>query len=59
VAEATVIFADPLKLTPPIVRAVCNVVAVEAFPVNAPTNVVEVIGVAPAGAEISADSSPA
>ena len=26
-------FADPLKLTPPMVRAVCSVVAVAAFPV--------------------------
>jgi hypothetical protein len=37
-----VIAAEPSKLTPLIARAVCNAVAVEAFPVRAPTNVVEV-----------------
>lgn len=39
-AAVTVIFADPLNDVPLIVRAVCNVVAVDAFPVNAPENVV-------------------
>ena len=34
------ILADPLKDTPPMLRAVANVVAVSAFPVSAPTNVV-------------------
>jgi hypothetical protein len=35
VVSATVIFAEPLNETPLIVRAVCRVVAVEAFPVRA------------------------
>jgi hypothetical protein len=35
VESATVMFADPLKLTPLIVRAVCRTVAVEALPVRA------------------------
>ena len=34
--------ADPSKDTPPMVRAVSNVVAVSAFPVNAPTKDVAV-----------------
>ena len=39
-AAVTVIFADPLNDVPLIVRAVWSVVAVDAFPVNAPENVV-------------------
>ena len=31
----------PSKLAPKIVRAVCSVVAVDAFPVNAPTKLVD------------------
>ena len=33
------ILAEPLKLTPPIVLAVCNVVAVVALPLKAPVKV--------------------
>ena len=36
VLSATTIFADPSKETPLIVLAVCNLVAVVAFPVTAP-----------------------
>jgi hypothetical protein len=35
-------FAEPLKLTPPIVRAVWSVVAVDALPESAPENVAAV-----------------
>jgi hypothetical protein len=41
-------FAEPLKLTPPIVLEVCSVVAVLAFPVRAPVKPVEVTDVKPA-----------
>ena len=44
----TVIAALPSKLTPLIVRAVCNAVAVLALPVNAPVNPVDVTLVKPA-----------
>ena len=42
-----VIFAEPLKATPLILREVSNIVAVLALPVSAPTRAVEVIDVAP------------
>ena len=42
VASATVIFAEPSKLTPFIVRAVASVVAVVALPDRGPENAVAV-----------------
>jgi hypothetical protein len=47
-AAVTVMFAVPSKETPFIVRAVCKAVAVEALPVNAPINDVDVTLVKPA-----------
>ena len=44
----TVIAADPSKLTPLIVVAAANLVAVLALPVSAPVNPVEVTDVRPA-----------
>jgi len=41
VASATVMLAEPLKLTPLIVRAVCRVVAVVALPVKPPSALIE------------------
>ena len=48
VFAVTVIAAEPLKETPLIVLAVCSVVAVDALPVKAPTNVVDVTELNPA-----------
>jgi hypothetical protein len=42
VIVAGTILAVPSKLVPPIVRAACNAVAVEAFPVSGPENAVAV-----------------
>jgi hypothetical protein len=48
VAAVIVMSAEPLKLVPLIVLEVARVVAVDAFPVRAPTKVVDVIDVIPA-----------
>jgi hypothetical protein len=47
-AAVTVIAAEPSKLVPLIARGVARVVAVEAFPVRAPTKVVDVTEESPA-----------
>lgn len=52
-AAVTVIFAEPLKLTPLIARAVASAVAVLAFPTSEPVNVVAVTAVNPVNEELS------
>ena len=47
-SKGSVMFAEPLTELPHKVLAVCHAVAVEALPVRAPTNVVEVTEVKPA-----------
>ena len=56
-AVCTVTFALPSKLTPLMARAVCNVVAVLAFPISAPVNAVELTLVRPDNVVLDAPSA--